>query len=263
MFLYDLFKNPEKANILTLNLKVLQKFGVLTQNSNDKKLCTRIVEKFVESFLLIMMVYCFGAVFVELYITSSDFESIAMCATFVLTYTKNLARHGSLTVHRKNFLKLIFSIQENRFIKAIKHTNNEYSLVKSYANLAIKIARYVWIVFLFTAISLICNLQKPNVELSLNSTVAEARRVSVFKIWLPFKGTESPYFELITFFEYTLLISYFFFVTVINTTIVALIISVAGQFSLLAECILTTNDHFKKDDTTKELGKHVASLDYY
>ncbi|KAJ9586451.1 hypothetical protein L9F63_019889, partial [Diploptera punctata] len=256
MFLIELFKYPENVNILKMNLGLLQKLGFLTQFSSDTKLYKRILYKMLELFIILLSGYFVLGNCIEFYISMNDFKTIVICVIYILTHTKNVIKFTTFMLYREHFLKLIFLVEDNHFIQAIQHTKREISLVKSYKDLGIKIAQYLWIIHLFTGISTILNIEKPKVDLSSNSTSTEVRRVSVFRLWQPVKGIESPYFEFVTIYEFTTLLNYFAVMTIMNATVVALIIHITGQFSLLAECILSSANHmFEKVEkkSTKEL----------
>ncbi|PSN55723.1 Odorant receptor 57a [Blattella germanica] len=253
MYFIKLFRSPEKVNVLQMNLGFLRIFGVLAQQSVNTSRLRVLIDYLLKWAMAVLILFFLFGTTVRLSFVLDDFSKTADTLLFVITHVKSTVKISSLIAFREKFLNLITSIEENTYIKGINPLKREISCVDGYKKLARKICQFTWVTFFLSVSTWFTKLpQKPDLDLLANSTLGEYRRESFFNLWLPVKGAESPYFELFNIFEYLAIGAVYLFVTLMNSSIIVLIIHKTAQFALLAETIENTNIHADEQNQMKK-----------
>jgi hypothetical protein len=239
MIFQKLTEKLRKQNILEINLKIFKYYGILLDDSVDKTPWEKATDMIKQLLTVSLIAQYFLGTSVELYLSMDNIQRAGDCFIFLISHLKNAVKLGTLIIHRKRILRLLSKIENNYYIQGITPTNAERSLVKKYVNLSKRIAKYVWISFFITQVSLAANMPlRPKLELITDPVeIKNIRRDSVIKMWFPFRAIESPYFELTAVYECITMSIYFAFTTTMNITLVGLIVHVTGQFAVLADMI--------------------------
>jgi hypothetical protein len=245
MIFKKLSEKLKKQNILKLNLMILKYYGLLLDDSVNKSRWEEVVGLIKQLFTVCLVAQYFLGTSVELYLSMDNVQRAGDCFIFLISHLKNAVKLGTLIIHRKRILCLISKLENNYYIQGKTPTNAEISIVQKYMNLSKRIAKYVWISFCVTQVSLAANMPpRPNLELITDpEEIKNIRRDSVIKMWFPFKAIESPYFEITSVYECVTMSIYFVFVTTVNITLVALIIYMTGIFAVLAHSIQNGATH--------------------
>jgi hypothetical protein len=107
---------------------------------------------------------------------------------------------------------------------------------------------------------------RPNLEIiTVSEELNNVRRESSIHMWIPFKAIESPYFEIAVVYECVTMTVYFAFVTIVNITLLGLIIHMTALFALLADTIEkgVTGDEGVRKEKLYSTGKRNPSISYY
>lgn len=239
MFFQKLSEKLRKQNILEINLKIFKYYGILLDDSVKRTPWEKAMDIIKQVFTTSLVVQYFLGTAVELYLSMDNVQRAGNCFIFLISHLKNAVKLGTLIIYRKRILLLLAKIENNNYIQGITPTNSERSLVEKYVNLSKRIAKYVWISFFITQVSLAANMPpRPNLELIADpEEIKNIRRDSSIKMWFPFKAIESPYFEVTAVYECITMSIYFAFTTTVNITLVGLIIHMTGQFAVLVDAI--------------------------
>lgn len=267
MIFQKLFENIRRENILQLNLQILKYYGFLLDDFVDTSRWGRLIGMF-KRLLLVSVVaqHTLGTV-VQLYLSLGNIEKAGDCVIFLLSHVKNVVKLGTLIIYRKNILCLLSRIEGSYYVQGITPTDSQKLLVQNYMNLSRKIAKYVWISFVLTQASLVVNMPpRPNLEIiTVSEELNNVRRESSIHMWIPFKAIESPYFEIAVVYECVTMTVYFAFVTIVNITLLGLIIHMTALFALLADTIEkgVTGDEGVRKEKLYSTGKRNPSISYY
>jgi hypothetical protein len=239
MIFQKLSEKLKTQDVLKLNLKIFKYYGILMDSAVDRTWWQRVTDMLKQILTVSLVTQYFLGTSVELYLSMGNLQRAGDCFIFLISHLKNAVKLGTLIVYRKKIVYLISKIENSYYVQGITPTNAERSLVQNYMNLSKRIAKYVWISFFVTQVSLIVNMPpRPNLDLITDpDELKNIRRDSVLKMWFPFKAIQSPYFEVTAVYEYISMTIYFAFVTTINITLIALIIHVTAEFALLADTI--------------------------
>ncbi|KAJ4430664.1 hypothetical protein ANN_19254 [Periplaneta americana] len=202
----------------------------------------------------------------ELYLSldEEDLQYTGDCFIFVIAHLKDFFKLLPLLVSPKKFEQLFYTI-DNYFIRGIEPTESDRKLVETYMNRSRKISQHLWIAYWTVQFTFFANTPpKPDIQEFYNLTQTEnvknMRRRSAIKNWFPFQALEFPYYELLAVYENVTMVIYFVFTTLMNTTILVLIIQATAQFALLAETLKTASHRVaeKLSNTGQNCMHHVS-----
>jgi hypothetical protein len=235
----ELPEDLRKLNVLSFNLKMLRFFGILIDYSRISTRWEAPLYLLLQSVIIFLHAQHVIGTMIEMYMLRDRPQDVGDGFIFLIAHVKNVMKLGTMIIYRTKFISLINSLDRNYFVHQRPHTNTELSLLRSYMYLTRRLAKYVWISYVLSTSSIYFNTPaRPKFDVESNSTVpgeyVAPRRASGMKEWLPFKGTETPYFELVTTYELLTMTVYFACVTVMNITFLALIIYATAQFAVLA-----------------------------
>lgn len=128
---------------------------------------------------------------VQLYLSVDNTQRAGDRSIFLTSHQKNAVSPGTLIIYRKRILRLLSKI-ENNYIQGMAPTNADRSLFRKYMNLSKRIAKYVWILFFVTLVSLAANMPpRPNLELITDpEEMSNIRRDYIIKLWSPSKQSK-------------------------------------------------------------------------
>jgi 7tm Odorant receptor. len=239
MFFQKIFEKIRSNNILELNLQIFKYYGILLDDSVDKRRRDSLFDTFRRLLLVSVVAQHSLGTAVELYLSVGNIEKAADCLIFLISHVKNVVKLGTFIIYRRQILRLLSRIEDNYYVQGITPTDSQKLLVQNYMILSRKIAKYVWISFVLTQASLIVNMPpRPNLEIITDPVeLKNVRRESSIHMWMPFKAIESPYFEIAVVYECVTMTIYFAFVTTVNITLLGAIIHMTALFALLADTI--------------------------
>jgi hypothetical protein len=246
-------------NILGLNLRVLQTFGLLLDDSLAVNRYRRVLGKAILFLLVPIHIYfIFGSV-VQLVLSDEDSDIKLESITLTLSYVKQGIQFYVLIFYSKKFLDLIKSAEANFFTRGQPVSNTEMSITESYVHTARRLTGYIWINFALILSSVYIELIPAFVAAferdatEFGGKVVGTRR-TVFKIWTPFQKLDSPYLKLDIICELISVTMFFIVLTAINLLTLLLIIFFTGHFEILAESmekvIMKTDHHARIGITT-------------
>lgn len=250
---------PEKLTvkqILRLNVRILQIFGLLPEDVLTANLCQYNLRKAVlYPVAFIHIHFVFGSV-VELFLQSDDSQQISVSLTLILSYIKGALQLHVVIFSGKKFLDLITCAEANLFTNGKPLADTETSVVRSYVQTAKKLTGFMYLTFMLTLSTVYFELV-PTLRIStqnLDDKVygqVTGRRKTAFKVWTPFQNLEDPYLKLDVIYEMISVSVFFLIFTAINTLTLLLILFFTAHFSLLAEYIET---HSQKTQETTSTG---------
>lgn len=227
--------------ILRFNVRVLQTFGLLLDNSLITNRHGHVLRKGIMYFTIFIHIqFIFGSV-IELFISNDEshqFESLGL----ILSYVKGAMQLYALIFSGKNFLDLIKSAEVNFSMNGKPLGKTEIPIFDSYVQTANRLARFMWVSFVLTLSSVFFELV-PTFNVSVENHANEfdsqvmGRRNTAYKVWTPFQKLNNPYLKLDIIYEMISVTIFFIMFTTINLLTLMLIVFFAGHFNLLAECI--------------------------
>jgi hypothetical protein len=251
-------------NILRLNVRVLQTFGLLLADSVTASRHCRLLRKGILFFVVFIHIhFVFGSV-TELLLSDEDshlkFESV----TLTLSYVKGAMQLYVVIVSGNKFLDLIKSAEVNFFMYGKPVKNTEIPIVDSYVQTARRLTGFIWITFALTLSSVYIELIPTFITAVENGATefdgkVTGRRKTVYKVWTPFHELKSPYLKQDIIYELISVSTFFIVFTAINLLTLMLIIFFTGHFNLLAE---STENLMKKMDHNTRIGITKYSMKY-
>lgn len=248
-------------NILRLNVRVLQTFGILLDDSFPRSRNSRLLRKGVLFALVFIHIhFVFGSV-TELLLSDEE-SNLFEIVNLSLCYVKGAMQLYLVIISGNKFLDLIKSAEDNFFIYGKPVANTEIAVVDSYVQTARRLTRFIWMTFALTLSSVYIELI-PTFITAVEKDVTEfdgkvtGRRKTAYKVWTPFQKLESPYLKLDIIYELLSISTFFIVFTAINLLTLMLIIFFAGHFNLLAESIQNlmkmTDQHIGTGITTNSV----------
>jgi hypothetical protein len=235
-----------EIQILRFNVRVLQSFGLLLDNSLTSSRHGRVLRKGILYLIIFIHIqFIFGSV-VELFLSNEDshqFESLGL----ILSYVKGAMQLYALIFSGQNFLDLIKSAEVNFFMKGRPLGSTEIPIFDGYVQTVNRLARFMWATFVLTLSSVFFELV-PTFNISMENYATEfdghvmGRRKTAYKVWTPFQNMDSPYLKADIVYEMISVTIFFIVFTTINLLTLMLIIFFTGHFNLLAEYMENLTD---------------------
>lgn len=252
-----------RIQTLRLNVRVLQTFGVLLDNSLTLSRHGRLSRRGILYLIIFIHIQLiFGSV-MELILSSGDSHQTFESLGYILSYVKGAMQLFALIFSGQEFIHLIKRAEVN-FMMNGKLLGNMKIIFDKYVQTANRLACFMWVTFVLTLSSVFFELVPTfNVSTENYSTQFDGqvmgRRKTAYKVWTPFQKLDSRYLKADIIYEMLSVTIFFLVFTTINLLTLMLIVFFAGHFNLLAESI--ENLTVKMDDATST-GTSLISLVY-
>jgi hypothetical protein len=242
-------------NMLGRNIRILQIFGLLPDDSLPVTRSLRVLSKGILALVVFIHVYCiFGSV-MQLILSDEDSNIKLESGTLILSYIKGGMQVFVLIVSRQKFLDLIKYAEVNFFVCGQSVTNTDMSIIEGYVQTARRLTGFFWATFALALISAYIELIPSfftTFEIDANESVDQSsdRRRTVAKVWTPFQKIDSPYLKLDIIYELMASTVFFIIFTAINLLTLLLIIFFTGHFNILGESM---------ENVIKNLERHALT----
>jgi hypothetical protein len=253
-------------NIMRLNLRVLQTFGLLPDDSLAVNRYRCLLRKAILFLLVPIHIYfIFGSV-LQLVLSDEDSDIKLESITLTLSYVKGGMQFYTLIFSSQKILDLIKSTEINFFMCGQPVTNTEVSIIESYVQTARRLTGFIWITFALTLSSVYIELTPAFVAAVERDATefdgqAVGKRRTASKVWTPFQKLDSPYLKLDIIYELISVTTFFIIFTAINLLTLLLIIFFTGHFNILAESmenVTMKTDHHARIGITSYSMKYLT-----
>jgi hypothetical protein len=228
----ELPEDLQKQNIMSLNVKLIQAYGYLREDSVNTRRIITVCMGIMKYLVLFLFVSFLVGALVEIYRLRNTPHDLGEGIVFIITITKTMAKLLSLIQNKNEYLHLIHSFGDV-FIHGSTLTMQQSSVIKSYlsqANILVKSTWYPSIIM----VSIFLGKVTPPTDREGDFVPAweASSRVTV-----PFQSANSPFYTFRVVYATVITAGGYFITTLLNTFGFLLVIYVTAQFALLADSL--------------------------
>ena len=225
---------------LALNNRLLSYCGLLPANTVTMKR----VNMTVCTTLIILTLTMVTGAFIEAYLSQTNFMAIIECGTVCITQLKCLFKFLVMLIYRKDLSFVINNLKENFYVQENMLKNEIIGKIQSGKRAAWWItvpytSMFIGTIGLIAAekISALYSAEKLSLSATGTNITETFHRNFPLKIWLPVDEDKSPSYEIGFLYQIVCFTVEIYYICIIDTFIVVLIMFAAIQFELLGMAI--------------------------
>ena len=242
---------------VALNNRLLSYCGLLPANT----VTTKRVNMIVCTTIIILTLTMVTGAFIQAYFSQTNFMAIIECGTVCITQLKCLFKFSVMLIYRKDLRFVINNLKENFYVHENMFKNEIIAKIQFGKRAAWWITIPYTSLFIGTIglivvekISAMHSAEKLLVAANGTNITETFHRTFLLKIWLPLDVDKSPSYEIGFLYQTVCFILEIYYISIIDTFIVVLIMFTAIQFELLGMAI-----QLPADTVAMRLGVNTAS----
>lgn len=241
---------------LALNNRLLSYCGLLPANTVTTK---RVNMTVCTSIIIITLTMVTGA-FIQAYLSQKNFMALIECGTICIMQLKCLFKFSVMLIYRKDLRYVINNMKENFYVHENIFKNEIIAKIQTGKRVAWWITIPYTSMFIVTIgpyvaekITALHSAEILSVTANGTNVTETFHRNFPFKVWLPLDEDKTPSYEIGFLFQLVCFIVEVYYLCIIDTFIVVLIMFAVIQFELLGMAI-----QLPADSVATRLGINTA-----